>query len=45
MEVSWHEFLRYMRWTPADVDELPDDFLYVEWGIYSLKVKYGIPIE
>jgi hypothetical protein len=38
--VSWHEFLHYKGWTPAQAGELPDDFLHTEWQIYRIKSKW-----
>ncbi len=43
-EASWLEFLEYRGWTPLDVDMLPDDYLRVEWGRYSLMLQYDIPL-
>lgn len=42
IEATWREFLQYRGWTPDDVAELPDDWLYAEWGRYRLRAIYGI---
>lgn len=42
LAVSWREFLKERGWTPDDVDALPDDWLYAEWQIYVLRIRYQI---
>ena len=42
LEASWREFLKERGWTPSQVDELPDDWLYAEWGMYILRNRYKI---
>ena len=42
LEASWREFMQHRGWTPDDIAELPDDWLYAEWGRYRLRAKYGI---
>jgi hypothetical protein len=44
VEASWREFLQKRGWTPLDVGELPEDFVYSEWGRYTLQVRYGLGI-
>ena len=41
-EASWREFLQSRNWTPDQVAELPDDWLYAEWGRYLLRLHYQI---
>lgn len=40
--VSWIDFLNKRRWRPQDVDEMPDDFVFLQWSCYQLRIKYGI---
>lgn len=42
LQVSWHEFLKWRGWDECVVEELADDYVYLEWRIYGLKVAYGI---
>lgn len=41
-EASWREFMERRGWVPADLEELPDDWLYGEWGRYQLQIKFGM---
>ncbi len=42
VEATWREFLEHRHWTPTQVDELPDDWLYGEWMRFLLARVYGV---
>jgi hypothetical protein len=42
MEATWREFLQKRDWTPNDVQELPEDYVYSEFCRYILQIKYGV---